>query len=149
MSYVKSPHAYDPARGDLGLYLRMAARGDLANLLQRERKHHKGHIGWAIVDDGRDVGNLVGEQDPALQVELAEEMQRWRAFLEAAVEDFTEEERRVLELMLGGERKTGAYVEALGIGGLPDAEREREVKKVKDRIKKRLQRGVRDHDRLS
>jgi hypothetical protein len=50
-----------------------------------------------------------------------------------------------MELMLDGERKTSAYALALGLKGLPAHEREREVKKVKDRLKKRLARGVPRH----
>jgi biopolymer transport protein ExbD len=47
----------------------------------------------------------------------------------------------VLELMLDGERQTSVYVEILEIGHLSLEEREREVKKVKDRLKKRLERA--------
>jgi hypothetical protein len=57
----------------------------------------------------------------------------------------TEAERRVLALMLDGERSSAAYAQVLGITGLPAAEQEREVKRAKDRIKKRLEReGARD-----
>ncbi len=50
------------------------------------------------------------------------------------------EERRVMDLMLDGERKTRVYAEALGLSGLPAAEQKREIKRVKDRLKKRLER---------
>jgi hypothetical protein len=145
IAYVRTPHAYDPSRMELGAYLRMAARGDLLNLYGRERKHQKGRVGLAVVEDEGADGNLIGEEDPSLQLEAAEEAGRRRYVLRAVMEGFGEAERRVLELMLAGERKTAAYATALGVERLPVHEQEREVKKVKDRIKKRVQRGVPRH----
>ena len=40
-----------------------------------------------------------------------------------------------------GERKTAAYALALGIADRPAAEQRREVKRVKDRLQKRLERA--------
>ena len=37
--YLKKPSAYDPGRGDLAKYLRMAARADLLNHLRAEQRH--------------------------------------------------------------------------------------------------------------
>jgi hypothetical protein len=47
--------------------------------------------------------------------------------------------------MLAGERATSAFAEAIGKANLPAAEQEREVKRVKDRVKKRLERGGGKH----
>ena len=145
LTYVQSPQAYDPTRSDLASYLRMAARWDLANLLKREGKHHQGRVAWAVVEDAVEGGNLLGAEDPSLPLERAEETQEWQAFLETLAENFTAEERNVLELMLAGEKKTGVYAKVLGMDGRPATEQEREVKKVKERIKKRLERGVQGH----
>jgi hypothetical protein len=145
VTYVQSPQSYDPTRSDLAAYLRMAARWDLANLLKAESKHHQGRVAWAVVEEAVDGGNLFRGEDPSLQLERAEETQQWQAFLETLIDTFTEEERRVLHLMLAGERKTGVYAKALGLDDRPAPEQEREVKKVKDRIKKRLERGVQGH----
>ena len=54
---------------------------------------------------------------------------------------FTATEQAVFELMRTGERETAAYVPVLGIEHLPEAEQRREVKRVKERILKRLQRA--------
>src|SRR5262249_32041298 len=142
LTYVQSPQAYDPTRSDLASYLRMAARWDLVNLLARERKHHEGRVAWAVVEDAAEDGNLSGGADPSLPLERAEETQAWQAFLNAVAANFTADERKVLELMVAGERQTALYAQALGLDGQPAADQEREVKKVKDRIKKRLERGV-------
>ena len=50
-------------------------------------------------------------------------------------------ERAALDLMLGEERRTASFAEALGIGHLSVTEQEAVVKRTKDRIKKRIERG--------
>jgi hypothetical protein len=42
--------------------------------------------------------------------------------------------------MLDGERRTATYAAVLGIEHLPDLEKKRTVKQVKDRLQKRLRR---------
>jgi DNA-directed RNA polymerase specialized sigma subunit len=123
----------------------MAARWDLVNLLKREGKHQLGRVDWAVVEDEADGGNIFGEEDPSQQLLRAEEMQQWQAVLATVAATFTEVERRVLELMFDGERNTAVYAQSLRMGALSTAEQEREVKRMKDRIKKRLQRGVVGH----
>ena len=145
MTYVQNPGTYDPKRRDLALYLRMAARWDLVNLLKRESKHHQSRVDWAVVEDEEADGNISGADDPSAQLLRAEETQRWQDFLATVVANFSEDERRVFELMLAGERHSEVFAQALGIEALQMAEQEREIKKVKDRIKKRLQRGVVGH----
>jgi hypothetical protein len=49
-------------------------------------------------------------------------------------------ERRAFVLMLCGIRETGAYARELELSDLPPSEQRNEVKRVKDRLKKRLQR---------
>ena len=56
------------------------------------------------------------------------------------------EEKRVLPLMQDGERHTSAYAEVLGITQLSPLEQAREVKRVKDRLKKRLERWRENRD---
>jgi DNA-directed RNA polymerase specialized sigma24 family protein len=142
LAYVQRPQAYDPARLDLGAYLRMAARRDLLNLLCKERRHHRGRIPWGAVEEDEDGGNLIGrEEEPLVGLERAEEAEAWCQFLRQVAEGFTEGERGVLGLLLAGERRTAAYAAVVGCGGLPGDEQEREVKRVKDRVKKRLERG--------
>jgi len=51
--------------------------------------------------------------------------------------------QRVLDLQRCGERRTAVFAEGLGIADRPVSEQEAEVKRVKDRILKRLQRAAR------
>src|SRR5262249_28347610 len=49
-------------------------------------------------------------------------------------------DEKVLLLMLKGEKETHVYAQAIGIADKPEPEQEREVKRLRDRIEKRLQR---------
>jgi hypothetical protein len=46
-----------------------------------------------------------------------------------------------LDLMREGEKRTVVFADAAGFSDLPPEEQAREVKRVKDRIKKRIQRA--------
>jgi hypothetical protein len=52
-------------------------------------------------------------------------------------------EWKVVQLMADGERRSPTYAALLGLGHLPAAEQAREVKRVKDRLQKRLRRLAR------
>ena len=136
IALIKNPQSYKPERGlSLTGFLRMSARGDLRNLLRGERRHwEKRHdlesVELHLVDgntsgrDGDEVSPLGGH--PAL------------AGVRAGL---TEPERRVLDLMCRDERRTAAYAAVLGLSDLPAGEQAKAVKRVKDRIKKRLRRA--------
>jgi hypothetical protein len=125
----------------------MAARRDLFNLMKREERRHRRRVAWSAVELREEAGNIPGrEEDPSDLLEDREESERWEAVLRAVRQACTEAERRVLELMLAGERNTAAYALALGNTGLPAAEQEREVKRAKDRIMKRLEREGARHE---
>jgi RNA polymerase sigma-70 factor (ECF subfamily) len=146
MTYAQRPRAYDPARGDLAAYLRMAARGDLLNLLRKERRHHRDRISLAAVEDGEDSGNLSGrEPEPLAHLEQGEQADAGRAVVRAVAERCSEEEKRVLDLLVAGERSTAVFAAGLGKEHLPATEQEREVKRVKDRLIKRLEREGQKH----
>jgi hypothetical protein len=53
----------------------------------------------------------------------------------------TREEQSVLALMRVKERKTAVYAAALGIAHLPPDAQRQEVKRMKDRLAKRLERA--------
>jgi hypothetical protein len=147
LKYVQHPEAYDPRGASLAAYLRMAARGDLVNLLDKEGRHQRQRVPWKVVELDQEGGNLFGREDePSRQLERAEEAAAWQQFLRSVQEGWTPAEQRALEFMLAGERSTAVFAAALGFGSLPAAEQEREVKRVKDRILARLKREGRKHD---
>jgi hypothetical protein len=127
--FIRAPEAFDPARRSLGPYLGRAAQCDLLNLLAREARHHRLRIALADVEDRPDAGKYFGEGP-------AEELDRLAGLL-------SEKERQVFGLMRAGVRETEAYVLVLGLTDLPPAEQARAVKRVKERIVKRLRRAGR------
>lgn len=141
LGYFLRPESYDPHRGDLGTFLRVTARSDLCNLLRSEGRHHRRRVAWPVVELDQESGYFSGvADDPATQADRQEEAEQWAAFWGELRERLSGEERRVLDLMLAGERRTAAFAEAAGLCHLAPEEQRREVKRVKDRIKKRLER---------
>jgi hypothetical protein len=119
----------------------MAAEGDLRNLLRSEGRHHRGRESFFHVEHGADGGNHFGrEEDPSDWLERDEDAATREELLRFIAATCTEEERRVLELMLAGQDTTAACTAALGISHLLHDEQARQVKQVKDRLKKRISR---------
>ncbi len=147
MALSKRPHSYDPARKSLVGYLRMSAQGDLLNLLAGERRHRSRQAQLEAVELSRVVGKELGDDtyDPAVMVEAREsvnEVVRQRQAVPVGmIRGLTPGEIMALQLLTEGERRTPAFAQALGITALPLAEQRHEVKRVKDRLKKRLERG--------
>jgi hypothetical protein len=144
LSLIKNPQSFKPDKSPLDAYLRMSARADLRNALSRERRHSKRRETLEVVElvsSSRNPHQDAG--DPALIVERDEEDREalTRAVPLAIEQGFTREEQRVFELMLKGERRTDAFARALAITDLPEPDQRIEVKRTKDRIKRRIQRA--------
>jgi hypothetical protein len=133
MDFLLFPQRFDPTLRGLGVYLRMAARRDLLNLLERERRARRG-IPLDSVAEPADHRNMRRED------ELAWDDSR----LAAEIAAFDPAERGTYELILEGARDTATFAARLGLAHLPDAEQVAAVKRVKDRVKKRLVRAVED-----
>ena len=139
MNYVQRPETFDPAIRDLSAFLRMAAKRDLSNLARAERRHHRKREADFRVEDANVCGNHF-EDDPAASMERREEREAARVPLEAVRAECDEEERLVLDLMIEGERSTERFAAVLGEGHTSEEDQRRAVKRVKDRIKKRIER---------
>ena len=137
---AKAPARYDPERGSLSGYLRMAARGDMQNALRSEQRRTRRQLpledvelsqaaGKLLVGSPRDPADVVADRDTIDPATVG----RLRA-------GFDDVEWEVVQLMGEGERRTSVFARVLGLEALPPAEQERAVKRVKDRLKKRLQR---------
>lgn len=135
MDFVLFPHRFDPARArhGLGAYLRMAARNDLLNLLRREDRQRRGIPLDSVAEPADHRNNTrddeLGWDDPRLAAEIAA---------------FDADERAAFDLMLEDVHDTAAFADRLNLGDLPVEERASAVKRVKDRVKKRLVRAVED-----
>ncbi len=137
--YFRNPVVYNPEKLSLRRFLVMAAKDDLRNLLQKERRRWKRQpVRLDHVElHGADAEQIIdSSNDPArLELDQSHLLAKIRNVLPQAAD------REILELMMGGERSTAVFARALGIEALPVDEQEKIVKRNKDRIKKRLQRA--------
>lgn len=130
--YFKNPHRYDRDKRGLMGYLRMLAYRDMQNLIRKESRHAAGRVSLDDVEfsasDGNDTSETVADRMDArrIQYELARDM--------------NSQELAVFDLIIQGERSTEAAACALGISHLPLSQQKREVKRIKDRITRRIRR---------
>ena|SRR5687768_18033463 len=138
LKVAKEPTQYDPDRGSLSAYLRMAARRDVQNALQRERRRTVRHIPLDDVELRPPVRNRewTSAADPADAVIGALDHER----LTALREQFSAQDWEVVLLRIEGERRTERFVAVLGLQDRPPDEQEREVKQAKDRAIRKLRR---------
>ncbi len=130
---VKNPSRYDPARSPLTAFLLLVARRKLLTALASERRHQVGKIPWDDVEFAlADRNEEVDDDSPSFD----------HPELQAVTATLSETDRRLLDLMRDGERSSIAFAAVMGIADRPIEEREREVKRAKDRIKARLKRAA-------
>ena len=139
--FLKHPAAYDPQRLGLEAFLRMAARRDLLNLLRKERRHQQHRRDWKVVEQASAEGKYLGrDDDPSLPLQI-EEARQQQAPPDAVWQQLTDAERRVWQQMQQGERRHEVFAAIISVTHLPIAQQRREVKRVKDRLNKRMQRA--------
>lgn len=152
-SYVKAPEKFDSSKRSLLGYLAMAGEGDLLNALdrlKREKKRLRALEELPAVEIRRVHRNrkTSAEEDPLARLEALESQKRVDAIYQRLDELFPETtDRQLVELVLAEERKTDTYARVLGLQHLPKQEQRDEVKRHKDRIKKRLQRYGQERNR--
>ena len=147
LKFITHSTSYDPERLGVLAFLRMAARRDLLNLLRKERRHQRNRRDFRVVEHGPEDGKYLGrEDDPSLPLQIEEARQHSALPVELGWEP-TAMERRFVELMQEGERRTSAFAIVLGVTHLSAGEQRREVKRMKDRLKKRMERAGDKRDR--
>ena len=149
MALIKNPKSYERSRQSLKVYLQISATGDLRNALRAENRHKQRRAEFHNVELFPVVGNLVLETaDPALVHELKETLEEAlssHSIPQPVRAGLTPQETRVIGLMHQGERRTEVFAQVLGVGHLTPALQRKEVKRAKDRLKRRLERaGERD-----
>jgi RNA polymerase sigma-70 factor, ECF subfamily len=135
MSYVKLPAQFDPARRSLIGYLFMAAEGDLRNALAKHKRLRQKEIPLENVELEVAAGNSEIEE---VNSETEPEEGKLRQALPRIFGD--PKDLVMVKLMISGERTTEAFVEVLKLQHLSIEQQRREVKRHKDRLKKRLER---------
>ncbi len=145
IALMKSPTSFNPDRGTrLTAYLKMSAQGDLQNLLAREKRHRQRQISLENVEHSPDGWKYIAkDDDPSLRIQEREATAGVGSEMVAkAGVGLSEAETSVLRLMLQGERQTASFAAVLEIAHLPKKDQRAMVKRVKDKLKKRLARRV-------
>jgi hypothetical protein len=142
LDLMRRPESYDPRRGPLASYLRMAASADLRNALAKQGRRRAREAPLEVVELSGLAGKYLREDetDPLRIVEREEAAMEAHSAMPAMVGGMSPDERAVFELMIEGERRTEVFAASLGLSGLPFPDQQREIKRVKDRIKRRVQR---------
>lgn len=142
LGYIKSPRQFNPSKRGLLGYLQMAAEGDLKNALSKISRRHKREIVSDDVELTLLGGNISLRRDfMANDNSTRKEEQNHNEVKNAIYTLFDNpKDVKIAEMMMDGERSTTAFAAVLGIQELNDIEQKSEVKRHKDRIKKRLER---------
>jgi len=136
--YLGSPSTYQQAKGRLSTLLAQITKRRATDRIRSRSAEARRE---------QEFGAIVELRAPAPKEEMeraVEARELWQK-VEQAVED--DRDRAALALILDGERSTEALAEALGIQGLSQLERQRQVKRHRDRLVKTLERlGARLRD---
>ncbi len=136
---AQQPQRYQPDRARLDAYLYMDARGDVLNALESARRRAAREQPMGPVELIAAARNLSREGDDPAEIVLGGERVD-PSLLDLLREVFADQEWEVVRLMIDDERDTRVYARLLGLEHLPPAEQRRAVKRVKDRLDKRLRR---------
>jgi RNA polymerase sigma factor (sigma-70 family) len=150
LNYTEHPTKYDPDRMSLQSYLVMSAYRDVLNALERERRRRaplQPLDAVAHLHPARNTGLEDFEVEVVNRLSVASDTAR-EALLRHVRETFPDaRDRRLLQLILDGERQTQSFARILGIEDRPVADQRKIVKACKDRLKARLKRlGVKFRD---
>ena len=129
--YLNSPTAYKQEKGRLCTFLVQVAKHKAVDRIRPRSAEARRE---------REFGALVEVREPApneVMERSAEAQELWQR-IEQVVQD--DRDRVALALILDGERSTEALAEALGIQDLTALERQRDVKRHRDRLLKTLER---------
>lgn len=148
------PETYDPAKASLVVFLRVASKNRLYNVLRTERRHSGRRAPLDAVEDvalAVKYGQGGMNEDPAEIIERRDREEELLARMpprpsvtelpDAVTVGLTNSEREVLKLHIGHERKTVTYAQAMGIADLPPEEQQIQVKRLRDKLDKRLRRA--------
>jgi RNA polymerase sigma-70 factor (ECF subfamily) len=143
LSYVEDPAQYKPDQGGLLSYLLIAAKGDLLNALAKERRVAARFEPLVRIDEDADGRNRLAERKELIHYDEYNlpEGNAGLDLIDLVAQIITDpRDRQIVDLMMKGERRTDVFAELLGIPDREKSEREKIVKRNKDRLKRRLER---------
>lgn len=145
LNYIRNPEKFNATKSSLLGYLKLAAERDLSNFLAKDRRQRRGEQLTDDVEVAILHGNRPSEMEKIrrdAETEILQKIEPPRTTMDRLSGVVTtQQDRKLLELMISGERKTGAFASVLEILDLSQAEQRKIVKKHKDRLKKQLERS--------
>jgi len=129
--YLNSPATYQQDKGRLCTFLVQVAKHKAIDRIRARSAEARRE---------REFGSVVEVREPApneVMERSAEAQELWQRIEQVVPDD---RDRLALALILDGERSTETLAEALGIQGLTPLERQRDVKRHRDRLVKTLER---------
>jgi RNA polymerase sigma-70 factor, ECF subfamily len=136
--YIAKPSIFSPDKGRLSTFIVQIAKRSAVDRLRARSAEELREQEFSAIVELRVVA-------PNEEMERSAEAEGLWQKIKQAVQD--DRDRMALSLILDGERSTDALASALGIQGLPQLERQREVKRHRDRLMKVLERlGLRLQD---
>lgn len=136
--YVLGPESYDPSKSPLLAYLYRDVRGDILNAIEKRKRRREEELDQPHVEDKGARGNPTLEDEVLDRLDPLDLPPEQVDAVLAKVGQLSVEDREFLCLRASGVRSTQAYAAVLGITHLPVEQQRREVKRVKDRLDKRL-----------
>jgi hypothetical protein len=142
LSYIKNPEQFKPSKRGLLGYLQMAAEGDLKNALSKASRRHKKEC---VTDDveltllGGNISLRKGyDQNETFLSDDEYKLEKLYGTIGTLFKD--PKDLQMAELILKGERFTASFAKVLGLEKESITVQKCEVKRNKDRIKKRIER---------
>lgn len=142
LSYHAKPTRYDPTQLPLFAYLRMAARGDLLNAIDKKQRQERPlqnidapHIQPHLPQ--QELLTETGQLDEWLQEHTT--LSRL-AIMRALENELDAVDQEILLLMLEGVRDSEQYAVVMNISQLDNQSQRAEIKRAKDRLNKKLRR---------
>jgi hypothetical protein len=141
VQHIRAPERYDPARASLLGWLVWQANADLINVYRSAQRQFERNVeilpALRTDDDDaeRSLDTVGGAPD---RYPVLEDSGMWARIREAFPD--RRERELIWRCWVEGERSTEVAAAILGLTGLSVAEEQQQVKNVKDRIKKKLQR---------
>ncbi|MCL4868636.1 MAG: hypothetical protein KJ063_06705 [Anaerolineae bacterium] len=142
LNYQRRPEQYDPEKLPLWPFLRLAAKRDLLNLIDKQvRQERPLHS----IDDPVIQQQLPPEDTLEAHFRLDEWLAQRSSYSRQEImailnREWDEPDKQMLLLMIEGVRETEPYARLLQITHLDAAAQRTQVKRAKDRLTKKLQR---------
>jgi RNA polymerase sigma-70 factor (ECF subfamily) len=129
LDYCNRPSTFDQNRGtSLERFLANAAWRNIANIIRGERRRK--------IREGRFMQNVELYESPGNIIQEQQKLKLLMAKLDDPID------RKIFEMRMNGERRTGEFAKILGVSHLPIIDQRKVVKRAKDRINKILQRSI-------